>query len=70
MQPENPWMVQAQAASQTQALAQNRVLRNTYLLLARWGALTFRLRAHQNRQQRESQQRSVAFFQRKVGRVV
>jgi len=34
MQPENPWMVQAQAASQTHALAQNRVLRNTYLLLA------------------------------------
>jgi len=34
MQPDNPLMAQAQAASGTQALAQNRVLRNTYLLLA------------------------------------
>ena len=34
MQPENPLMAQSQTASPTQALAQNRVLRNTYLLLA------------------------------------
>ena len=34
MQPDNPLMAQAQAASGSQALAQNRVLRNTYLLLA------------------------------------
>ena len=33
MQPDNPMMVQ-QTASETLALAQNRVLRNTYLLLA------------------------------------
>jgi modulator of FtsH protease len=34
MQPDNPLMAQAQAASGSQALSQNRVLRNTYLLLA------------------------------------
>jgi modulator of FtsH protease len=34
MQPESPMMVSGQAASTTPALAQNRVLRNTYLLLA------------------------------------
>jgi modulator of FtsH protease len=34
MQPENPLMAQSQTASPSQALAQNRVLRNTYLLLA------------------------------------
>jgi len=34
MQPETPMMVQGQTASTTPALAQNRVLRNTYLLLA------------------------------------
>jgi modulator of FtsH protease len=34
MQPETPMMAPGQAASTTLALAQNRVLRNTYLLLA------------------------------------
>ena len=34
MQPETPMMAQGQTASTTLALAQNRVLRNTYLLLA------------------------------------
>jgi modulator of FtsH protease len=34
MQPETPMMAQGQVASTTRALAQNRVLRNTYLLLA------------------------------------
>jgi modulator of FtsH protease len=34
MQPETPMMVSGQTASTTPALAQNRVLRNTYLLLA------------------------------------
>lgn len=34
MQPETPMMAQGQPASTTLALAQNRVLRNTYLLLA------------------------------------
>ena len=34
MQPETPIMVQSQTASGTLALAQNRVLRNTYMLLA------------------------------------
>ena len=34
MQPETPMMVPGQTASTTPALAQNRVLRNTYLLLA------------------------------------
>jgi modulator of FtsH protease len=34
MQPDHPWMVQSQTASGTLALAQNRVLRNTYWLLA------------------------------------
>ena len=34
MQPENPMMAPGQVASSTSALAQNRVLRNTYLLLA------------------------------------
>src|SRR5262249_29608822 len=34
MQPDSPMMAQAQTASRTLALAQNRVLRNTYLLLA------------------------------------
>src|SRR5258706_14037026 len=34
MQPETRLMAQAQTASSTPALAQNRVLRNTYLLLA------------------------------------
>ena len=34
MQPETPMMVPGQTASSTLALAQNRVLRNTYLLLA------------------------------------
>jgi modulator of FtsH protease len=34
MQPETPMMAQGQTASTTPALAQNRVLRNTYLLLA------------------------------------
>jgi modulator of FtsH protease len=34
MQPETPMMGQSQSASRTPALAQNRVLRNTYLLLA------------------------------------
>jgi FtsH-binding integral membrane protein len=34
MQPESPIMVQARTATATPALVQNRVLRNTYLLLA------------------------------------
>lgn len=34
MQPETPMMAQGQTASTTLALSQNRVLRNTYLLLA------------------------------------
>src|SRR5687767_9308200 len=34
MQPQNPMMAPGQVASSTSALAQNRVLRNTYLLLA------------------------------------
>jgi modulator of FtsH protease len=34
MQPDNPLMAQAPATSGAQSLAQNRVLRNTYLLLA------------------------------------
>jgi len=34
MQPQTPMMAQGQTASTTLALAQNRVLRNTYLLLA------------------------------------
>ena len=34
MQPESRWMAPSQTASTTSALAQNRVLRNTYLLLA------------------------------------
>ena len=34
MQPESPMMAPGQTASTTLALAQNRVLRNTYALLA------------------------------------
>ena len=34
MQPDFPMMAQGQTASTTRALAQNRVLRNTYMLLA------------------------------------
>jgi modulator of FtsH protease len=34
MQPENPMLAPGQVASSTSALAQNRVLRNTYMLLA------------------------------------
>jgi FtsH-binding integral membrane protein len=34
MQPDTRWMTQGQAATPTSALAQNRVLRNTYMLLA------------------------------------
>ena len=34
MQPQNPMMAPGQATASTSALAQNRVLRNTYLLLA------------------------------------